>query len=162
MKLILRKVLILLIICSSFCMIGCKQKEVYKVNAISGITTEYTEFDKWLLETVGVTATPSFIFIKNNKVTNHVDYTINYFEFDCERRYNKLEIDLWPESLKDIDGNDIYLKDFDVIFVVRPGCKSCAEQEELYQETIYDKNTNLKFLIYHIITDELDCSDGCD
>lgn len=160
----MKKLLTIFIICILFVFpLGCinSNKEVYKVDVISGTTTEYTDFDHWLLEEVGVKATPSHVFINNGKITNHIDYTINNWEFKAERKSNTISIDLWSKPLIDIDGNEIYLKDFDIIYIVRPGCDSCEEQEKLYQNDIYTKNNNLRFLVYHIVTDELDCSDGC-
>ena len=131
--------------------------------AVTTNANEYDEFDKWLTKTVGVKAVPCHLFIKDGKIVNYIDYTIFNPKFNKELKKSTCEIDLWEKDLKDINGNTINLKNYDVIYISKANCNACDVQNE-EEPTIHSKHPNLNFLTYYIKSDkkDIDCSQGCE
>lgn len=136
-----------------FLLTGCN--DFGTLDTIYSGSTEFTEFDDWLMEEVGIKATPAHIIVKNT-VTNYTDETVSYTELEKLFENDKINIDLWQEKL----SNDKYVKDYDLIIVKTTDCSACEYQEEHYEKTILANYKNKNILIYWIKTEN--CLGGCD
>ena len=146
------KVIIILCICI-FIISACSSKGT--ITTVYSNSEDYTDIDNWLMNEVGVEATPCHIIIKDNRITNLTNYTVSYEELAKLRNNNILDIDI---TNKEICGQNI--TDYDIIIIKKENCSACKYQEEYYDQEIFTKYDNLNFLIYYIQT--IECSNGCD
>lgn len=137
-------VIILLVFCKSNIIKGNASEST--IDYINSESDSFTAFDNWLMDEVGISATPAFIIIKNGKVTNYADTTISNAEFKKLLRNDKYDIPIYE---KDISGKTVDLNKYDVIYITRDNCNSCIEQEKFNKE-IY--SNDLSFLEYKILS----------
>lgn len=135
-----------------------------RVVAVTTNSTEYDVFDKYLISKLGVKSTPCHIFINDNRVTNVVNGAISESTFNNEIVNQTMKEKLWKKDLKDINGNNINIKDFDMIYLVKTDCQACEDNRET-EQFIFNNNSELDILTYYIKSDkkDIDCKGfGCE
>ena len=151
----IKKIIIILCILCILGISGCSNRN--SVDVTYSDSEDFIDFDHWLMDEVGVAATPCHIIIKGNKITNLTNYTVSYSEL-CEMK----NVDILDIDISDKEINGYKLKDYDLIIIKKEDCPACEFQDENYATEILNKYKNKHILIYYIKTADESCLNGCD
>ena len=147
-------IVVLLVLCVIFTSLFIFKPKGMFVTASTDVPTGFSDFDNWMMNEVGIEATPAHLIIKEGKVTSYVDFGITKEEFKQYLNNDFMSVDVWNSPIKTVDGQEVLLKDFDVVYVTKAGCDACKQQEEYNEPQIFKKYKNLDILVYYISTEK--------